>query len=115
MHQHYLGVGQHRRRSYVFSMDAGGKAIDQQCLSSDAMPDYVAQLPESPFAVLEAAGNWSYIYDVLQGGTDKFVFAHPKRAKAIATAKIKTDKIDANIFAHLARAELLPHSTCSTG
>jgi transposase len=34
--------------------------------------------------------------------------AHPKRVKAIAAARIKTDKIDATILAHLARADLLP-------
>jgi hypothetical protein len=48
------------------------------------------------------------MYDVLAKGTDKVVLAHPKRVKAIAVARIKTDKIDANILAHLARADLLP-------
>jgi transposase len=108
MYQHYLGVDLHRRRSYVVLMDNQGKLIDQRRLPNDAMPDYVAQLPKSTFAVLEATGNWSYMYDVLEKGTDKVVLAHPKRVKAIAAARIKTDKIDANILAHLARVDLLP-------
>jgi transposase len=78
-------------------MDAGGKVIDNRRLPNDAMPDYVAQLPESTFAVLEATGNWSYMYDVLEKGIEKVVLAHPKRVKAIAAARIKTDKIDANL------------------
>ena len=65
MYQHYLGVDLHRRRSYVVLMDAQGNIGDQRRLSNDAMPDYVAQLPESTFAVLEATGNWSYMYDIL--------------------------------------------------
>jgi transposase len=48
------------------------------------------------------------MYDVLEEGTDEVVLARPKRVKAIAAARIKTDKIDANILAHLARADLLP-------
>ena len=32
----------------------------------------------------------------------------PKQVKAIAAARVKTDKIDATILAHLARADLLP-------
>ena len=108
MYQHYLGVDLHRRRSYVVLMDNQGKLIDQRRLPNDAMPDYVAQLPKSTFAVLEATGNWSYMYDVLEEGTDEVVLALPKRVKAIAAARIKTDKIDANILAPLARVDLLP-------
>jgi transposase len=103
-------VDLHRRRSYVVLMDAKGEITDQRRLPNDAMPDYVAQLPKNTFAVLEATTNWSYMYDVLSEGAAKVVMAHPKRVKAIAAARIKTDKIDATILAHLARADLLPTS-----
>jgi hypothetical protein len=59
-------------------------------------------------AVLEATGNWSFIYDVLEAGTDEVVLTHPKRIRAIAAAKVKTDKIDATTLAHLTRTDLLP-------
>jgi transposase len=108
MYKYYLGVDLHRRRSYVALMDAKGKISDQRRLPNDAMPDYVAQLPKNTLAVLEATSNWSYMYDVLEEGAEKVVMAHPKRVKAIAAAKVKTDKIDATILAHLARADLLP-------
>jgi transposase len=108
MYQHYLGVDLHRRRSYVVLMDAQGKISDQRRLPNDAMSDYIAQLPASTFAVLEATGNWSYMYDILEAGTAEVVLAHPRRVRAIAAAKVKTDKIDATTLAHLARADLLP-------
>jgi len=108
MYQHYLGVDLHRRRSYVVLMDAQGNISDQRRLPNDAMSDYIAQLPESTFAVLEATGNWSYMYDILEAGTDEVVLVHPKRVRAIAAARVKTDKIDATTLAHLARADLLP-------
>ena len=73
MYQHYLGVDLHRRRSYVVLMDREGKIADQRRLSNDAMPDYVAGLPKKTLAVLEATGNWNYMYDVLAEHVDKLV------------------------------------------
>jgi transposase len=108
MYQHYLGVDLHRKRTYVVLMDSQGNISDQQRMTNDAMTDYVAQLPPNTFAVLEATGNWSYMYDVLAAKLDKVVLAHPKRVQAIAAARIKTDRIDATILAHLARTNLLP-------
>ena len=84
MYQHYLGVDLHRRRSYVVLMDAQGNIGDQRRLSNDAMPDYVAQLPESTFAVLEATGNWSYMYDIIEAGIDEVVLVHPRRSERLA-------------------------------
>ena len=108
MYQHYLGVDLHKRRTYVVLMDAQGKVCDQRRLANEAMTDYAAQLPEHTFAVVEATGNWSYMYDVLKPHVETVVLAHPKQVRAIAAAKVKTDKIDASILAHLARADLLP-------
>ena len=48
------------------------------------------------------------MYDGLAARLDKVVLAHPKRVRAIAAARIKTDRIDATILAHLARTILLP-------
>jgi transposase len=110
MYKYYLGVDLHRQRTYVVLMDRQGKVKDHRRLPNDAMADYVAQLPSSTFAVLEATGNWSYMYDVLADGVDEVVLAHPKRVKAIAAARIKNDKIDARTLAHLARADLVPTS-----
>lgn len=36
--------------------------------------------------------------------------AHPAPVKAIASARIKTDRIDARILAHLLRADLIPEA-----
>jgi transposase len=91
-------------------MDREGVISDERRMPNDAMSDYVAQLPENTFAVLEATGNWSYMYDVLAEGVEEVVLAHPKQVKAIAAAKIKNDRIDATTLAHLARAKLVPTS-----
>ena len=47
------------------------------------------------------------IYDALQKNGIDISLANPLKTKAIAEAKIKTDKIDATILADLARADLV--------
>lgn len=36
--------------------------------------------------------------------------AHPLKTKAVASARIKTDRIDSEILAHLSRSNLVPHA-----
>jgi transposase len=106
--QNYLGVDLHKRRTYVVLMDKQGQVSDSRRLPNDEMMAYVKQLPSNTFAVVESTGNWSYMYDILNAHLDQVVLVHPKRVRAIASARVKTDKIDATTLAHLARADLLP-------
>jgi transposase len=61
-------------------------------------------------AVLEASRNWPVMYDWLDELVGEVHLAHPLKIKAIAEAKIKTDKIDARVLAHLLRSDLLPEA-----
>jgi transposase len=108
MFEHYLGVDLHKRRTYLVLMDAQGQVTDQRRLTNEAVAAYAAQLPPNTFAVLESTGNWSFMYDVLSCQVEHVALAHPKRVRTIAAAKVKTDKLDATMLAHLARTDLLP-------
>lgn len=61
-------------------------------------------------AVVEATRNWGLIYGWLDEVLDDVALAHPLKVKAIAEAKIKTDKISADILADLLRTGLLPQA-----
>jgi transposase len=61
-------------------------------------------------AVFEASRNWPYIAGLLKEQNVDAVMAHPLRVRAIAAARIKTDKIDSRTLAHLLRADLIPTS-----
>jgi transposase len=50
------------------------------------------------------------MYDMLEEAFDEVKLAHPLKTKAIASARIKTDKIDARILAHLLRSDLIPEA-----
>ncbi len=105
----YLGSDLHLKRSYVVLMDANGEVIDQRGLPNDAMKGYISQrVPYETFAVLEATRNWPFMYDILSAHVKRVELAHPKELKAIASAAVKTDQIDARVLAHLACLNYLP-------
>ena len=71
---------------------------------------FLERYRENSHAVVEATRNWMVMYDWLDDICDDVVLAHPLKVKAIADAKIKTDKIDATVLAHLLRADLVPEA-----
>jgi transposase len=93
-------------------MDEKGKVVKEKRIRNtvESLEEFVESVePESKLA-LEAVGNWYYFYELLEKKGVNVFLSHPKKTKAIASAKIKTDKIDAKILAHLLRTDLLPLS-----
>ena len=65
--------------------------------------------PGTPVA-FEAAYGWGWLVELLEDyGFDPHL-VHPLRCKAIASARLKNDKVDAAILAQLLRADLLPEA-----
>lgn len=64
--------------------------------------------------VLEPVSQWYYYADMIENlGVDVHL-AHPMRVKAIASARVKTDKIDASVLCDLLRGNLLPEAYFSS-
>jgi len=108
----YIGIDLHKQTSYVTRMNERGKILEQINLSNDpdTLRGYLTrQRPDTRFAV-EATGNWMYLYELIEERCPDLVLAHPQKTKAIASARIKTDKIDSTILAHLLRTNLLPQA-----
>jgi len=60
--------------------------------------------------VIESTGLWEHVYEVIEDVGYEVILAHPLKTRAIAEAKIKTDKVDSEILSHLLRADLIPRS-----
>jgi transposase len=60
--------------------------------------------------VIEAGRDWSRSYELCKDLVEEVILAHPLKVKAIASAKIKTDKIDSRILARLLMADLIPQA-----
>lgn len=108
---HYIGVDYHKRYSYIVVKDEQG-GREQTGMVNNTREEFQRFL--KPFqpgkAALEATRNWGLIYDWLEEILDDVALAHPLKVRAIAEARIKTDKISADILADLLRAGLLPRA-----
>jgi transposase len=60
--------------------------------------------------MLEAAYGWGWLVDLLEELELEPHLVHPSRCKAIASARLKNDKVDAATLAQLLRADLLPEA-----
>jgi len=59
---------------------------------------------------VEACGFWPAFREVVEREVRRLVLVHPQRVKAIASAKLKNDRVDSQTLAHLLRCDLLPES-----
>lgn len=111
--EYYVGVDHHKKFSYMAVMDEKGTVVKEGKVVNSK--EAVKQFFDNRFngnasGVLEAGRNWTVMHDWLEELLGEVKLAHPKKVKAIAEAKIKTDKIDANILAHLLRCDLVPEA-----
>ena len=59
---------------------------------------------------VEACGFWPAFREVVEPEVTRLVLVHPQRVKAIASAKLKNDRVDSQTLAQLLRCDLLPES-----
>lgn len=91
-------------------LNSRGRVLEQIELShaGGELKQYLTQLPADARIAVEATGNWMWLYELIEERHPDLVLAHPLKTKAIASARIKTDKIDATTLAQLLRADLVP-------
>src|SRR5690606_1692972 len=66
------------------------------------------QLKKTDRVALEATTNTWPVAEILRPFVTAVVVSNPLKTKAIAEAKIKTDKVDAEVLAQLLRCDYLP-------
>ena len=109
--RYHIGVDYHKRYSHLVVKDERGVIMRSGRVgnSKEEVAAFLQPFEQEPRrAVLEATRNWTVMYDWLEEVCDEVILANPLKVKAIAEAKIKTDKIDATILSDLLRVDLLP-------
>ena len=109
----YVGidVGKHRCRAAV--MDQGGLIIEEFAFtnSHQGIDDVASRLTVDDRVAIESTGSvWVNLYERFDERKIPVVLANPLKTRAIASARIKSDKVDARILAHLLRANLIAES-----
>src|SRR5881396_1219212 len=108
----YVGIDVHRKRSQVAVVTEGGQVeLNKNVVNgSEPMLRLIGDLPPGTPVAFEAAFGWGWLAALLEGYGFTPHLAHPLRCKAIASARLKNDKVDAAILAQLLRADLLPEA-----
>src|SRR4051794_7984752 len=109
---HSVGIDLHRKRSHVAILDDQGRELRSRRVINDG-PTILALLAEIDGecrVALEATYGWEWLADVLQDDGYELHLAHPLRTKATASARVKTDAVDARALAPRLRTALLPEA-----
>jgi transposase len=106
---YFIGVDHHKQASVMTVLDESGRELKSGRVAS--LRKAVGQFLEGyrPFTAVLEAGRSSYVMaDLLRELGGEVKLANPAQVKAIAHARIKTDKRDSRTLAHLLRADLIP-------
>jgi transposase len=106
----YIGVDLGKHKAVVVKKDRQGKITSKVTVpvTQAAMESYFSKQDRRSEVVVEATGNWMYLYETIERYTPQIVLAHPLKTRAIAEARIKTDTIDATTLAELLRLDGIP-------
>jgi len=107
----HIGLDLHKQSLEVCALDAQGKRLFRLAVdcSRPALEQFARkQLCKDDRLALEATTNTWAVVEILRPFVAEIVVGNPLQIKAIAQAKVKTDKIDAAVFAHLLRCDYLP-------
>src|ERR1700716_140660 len=95
------------------ALDASGKILQSGPVANEklALRRYFRQFRGQAVQVaVEACGFWPGFREVVEPEVARLVLVHPQRVKAIASAKLKNDRVDSETLAQLLRCDLLPES-----
>jgi transposase len=88
----------------ISAMDDEGHVLKEVKLPAepDELIKFSESIPANSDIVIESSSTWYWAYRILSERHD-VVLSNPLKTKAIASAKVKTDKVDAFTLANLLR------------
>ena len=104
-----MGIDHHNQYSHITVMDEAGEVIRSEKVANlrCEVERFLTGIKDVK-AVIEAGRSSYTMVDLLNDMEVEVTIAHPKQVKAIAKAKIKTDKRDSCKLAHLLWTDYIP-------
>src|SRR5215204_3882138 len=104
-----IGLDVHREFAEVAIWEDGVvRSAGQIPTTPEALRLFAESLCEYDEVAIEATCNTHAIARLLEGHVGRVVVSNPTKTRAIAEAKVKTDKVDAQVLAQLLAAGFLP-------
>lgn len=106
----YFGLDVHKAFIQVCKLGKDGEVKGSYRIGGDqkSIRQFAADLKSSDQVVLETTFNSFSVYSILRESKAKIVVSDSNQVKAIAHARVKTDKVDAEVLARLLRADFIP-------
>jgi transposase len=105
----YAALDVHKVYSQIAVEDEDGVLLREERLEND--PDMIEKfsdsLPPDTSMVLESSSSWYWMYSILSK-RHNVILSNPIKTKAIASAKVKTDRVDALTLVNLLRGGYIP-------
>ena len=107
---YYIGLDVHKQKISYCVKDSSGKIYAEGWIPATRfdLDRWMKTLPQPWSAAMEATMFSSWIYDHLKPHATELKVAHPLMLRAIAVAKKKNDRIDANKICDCLRCDFLP-------
>lgn len=107
---YYTGIDLHKFTSYLTTVDSLGNIVKQADIKNVAhnFVQYFTNLGSENITTVESTMTWYWLNDLLTSLNIPMILAHAKYVKAIAYAKVKTDKVDSHTLAQLLRMDYIP-------
>src|SRR5499426_1811471 len=105
----HVGIDLHKHVSQIARLEESGE-LTQTRLNNDReeIRRFFEAIPAPAKVAIEASGTWWWIVDLLEELGHQPVLSNPKQTKAIAAARLKNERVDAERLAVLLRGDLLP-------
>jgi transposase len=107
----FIGLDLHKRTVEVCVLDTRGRVLARHSVACErtALKAFATEhlTPTDRLAVEATTNTWA-VAEILKPFVAAITVGNPLQIKAIAQAKVKTDKIDAEVLANLLRCDFLP-------
>ncbi len=111
----FIGLDLHKNYLQTAVMDDQGRLLSQEKIPNkdEYIEEFTRKTLKDSHAeiVIESSSTWYHVYELLSRNQNcHIVLSNPVKTKAIASAKVKTDKVDALTLANLLRTGYIPES-----
>ncbi len=105
-----IGLDVHKHFAEVAVVQPGQGVVSRQRIpvTPSELRRFADGLEREDQVVLEASFNTWAVADLLRQRAGRVIVSNPMRTRAIASAKVKTDKVDAAVLAQLLAADFIP-------
>lgn len=104
-----IGLDVHREFAQIAVWDNGQvRQAGQIAMTAEALRVFADSLGPQDEVAIEATCNTHAIVRLIEPRVARVVVSNPMKTRAIAEAKVKTDKVDARVLCELLAADYLP-------